>query len=114
MKFKFEHFVCNLDIFKRDHDLLVRFYDSSKEQEEIDIVNLIIVEPGYGYICLKLKGDDSLLSGFLDEDIFSNPEMVEAAICFLESLSPLSSSAYIPYQIDLISRKSFIGYNGEY
>jgi len=112
--FEHEHFTCDVDIFKRNDDILVRFYDASKEQTEEEIVNLVIVEPGHGYICLKFKGDDGLLSGFLDKNVFSNNSMVEAAISFVESLSPLSDGAYLPHHIDLISRESYVEYNGEY
>lgn len=65
-------------------------------------------------MCLKFKGDGGLLSGFLDKKIFSNENMVDAVIAFVESLSPLSTGVYLPHHIDLISRDSYVEYNGEY
>lgn len=113
--FKYKHFSCDVDIFRNQKDIIVRFYDKSKEQSEAKITDLVIVEPGYGYICLKFKGDhEGLLSGFLDRDIFHDENMVDPAITFVESLSPLSDGAYLPYHIDLISRDSYVEYNGEY
>ena len=68
--FEYKSFSCDVDIFRNGDDLVVRFYDKSQEHSEEEIVDLVIVEPGYGYICLKFKGDDGLVSGFLDKNIF--------------------------------------------
>lgn len=114
MEFKFNDFSCDVDVFYRDKDLLVRFYDSSKEQEEGEIINLVLVDPGYGYLFLKLKGDSGLLGGYLDENIFSSDEIVEAAISFIQSLSPLSMNIYLPYHVDRVKLTSYVEYNGEY
>jgi hypothetical protein len=115
VRFELKSFSCDVDVFNKGNDLLVRFYDSSKEQSEEEIINLIIVNPGYGYIFLKYKGDSSgLLGGFLDEEVFSSDEMVEAAISFVEDLSPLSKSVYVPYHVDRVSLTSYVEYNGEY
>ena len=112
--FEYENFSCDVDLFKNGNDLIVRFYDKSKEQSEEEIVGLVIVEPGHGYMCLKFKGDDGLLSGWLDKNIFLKQNMVESAIAFVESLSPLSAGAYLPHHVDLILRDSYVEYNGEY
>jgi len=112
MKFEYENFSCDVDVFYKENDVLVRFYDSAKEQSEDEIIDLVIVEPGYGY--LLLKGDSALLSGFLDEIIFSSDALIEAAIEFLESLSKVSGDVYTPYHIDLIKRTTYLEYNGEY
>ncbi|MCP3924215.1 MAG: hypothetical protein GY714_16675 [Desulfobacterales bacterium] len=114
MKFKFKNFSCEVDVFKKDHDLVIRFYNKKLEHEEKDICDLVIVDPGYGYLCLKFKGEDGLLSGYLDENVFSNDDIVNAAIDFVEKLSPLSNAAYIPHHIDRIQKTSYIEYNGEY
>lgn len=113
MKFQHENFSCDVDIFTNGDDLLVRFYDSSTEQDEKQIVNLVIVEPGYGVICLKFKGKEGLLSGFLDESVFSEAA-VDSAIDFVEKLSPRSGNAYIPHHVRLFKATSYIEYNGEY
>lgn len=114
MKFEYENFSWDVDIFRNRDDLIVRFYEKSREQSEEQIVYLVIVEPGHGYICLKFKGDGGLLSGFLDKNIFCNEEMVDEAIEFVESLSPLSEYIYLPHHIDLISRDGYVEYNVEY
>lgn len=114
MKFKYENFSCDIDTFYKDNDIMIRFYDSSKEHEEDQIVNLVLVDPGYGYLLLKIKGDSGLLSGFLDEKIFSTDEIVEAAIEFLENLSPIGRSGYVPHHVNRVRLTSFVEYNGEY
>lgn len=68
MKFTYKDFSCDADIFYSGDDILLRFYDSSKEQTEKQIHDLVIVDSGYGFLCLKVKGDSGLLSGYLDLD----------------------------------------------
>ncbi|RXZ77453.1 hypothetical protein EBB07_31310 [Paenibacillaceae bacterium] len=114
MKFNYKNFSCDTEIYYKDNDIIVRFFDSAKEQEEADIINLVIVDPGYGYLCLKYKGDAALLSGLLNEDVFSSDEHIDAAISFVENLSPTSKNTYTPYHIARIKQTSFIEYNGEY
>ncbi|MEO0688410.1 MAG: hypothetical protein AAFY76_25945, partial [Cyanobacteria bacterium J06649_11] len=82
--FRYENFSCDVDIFKNGNDILVRFYDKCREQSEEQITNLVIVEPGFGYMCLKFKGNDRLLSGWLDKNIFFQEDMVKSAIAFVE------------------------------
>lgn len=113
MEFSYKSFSCDAEIYYKDKDIVVRFFDSSKEQEE-DMFNLVIVDPGYGYLCLKHKGDSALLSGFLDEDIFSSDEHIDAAISFIEILSPNIKDVYTPYHITRFKQTSFMEYNGEY
>lgn len=114
MKFEYESFSCDVDVFYKENDVLVRFYDSSKEQSGDEIIDLVIVEPGYGYLLIKYKGDAALLSGLLDENIFSSDELIEAAIEFLEGLSKVSGDIYTPYHIDRVRLTSYLEYNGEY
>lgn len=114
MKFIFESFSCDVDVFYKDQDILLRFYDSSKEQKEEEIINLVIVDPGFGYLYLKFKGEAALLSGYLDENIFRSDEIVEAAINYIESLSPHSKNSYIPNHVARFKKTSFAEYNGEY
>lgn len=113
MKFQYEDFSCDVDIFKNGEDLIVRFYHKFMEQSEDQVVNLVIVESGFGYICLKFKGDDGLLSGFLDKNVFCNEDIVDAAIEYVESLSPKSRFAYLPHHVDLVLRDGYVEYNGE-
>lgn len=87
MKFEYKNFSCDLDVFYKKNDILVRFYDGLKEQSEEDIVNCVIVDSGYGYLFLKYKGDAALIGGFLDDEVFVSDDMIEAAIEFLKGLS---------------------------
>ncbi len=114
MKFEHGDFSCDVDIFQHDNDIVVRFFDQSKEYKTEEIINLVLVDSGFGYLMLKFKGDDGLLSGFLDERVFATEEAVYAAIEFIENLSPLSENAYIPFHINRIKLTSFVEYNGEY
>ena len=114
MKFEYDDFSCTVDIFQCDNDIVVRFFDQSKEHKAEEIVNLVLVDPGFGYLMLKFKGDNALLSGFLDERVFETEQAIYAAIEFIENLSPLSENAYIPFHINRIKLTSFVEYNGEY
>lgn len=112
-KFQHEDFTCDVDVFTKRDGLLVRFYDGSTEQEQDDIHDLVIVNPGYGFLSLKFKGDEGLLSGFLDEAVFSAAAVLKA-IEFVENLSPQSDNAYIPHHVRLFRATTSIEYNGEY
>lgn len=114
MKFEYQSFSCDVDIFYRENDIIVRFHDSSKEQSEEEIYNLVIVNPGYGYLLFKAKGEVGLLSGFLDESIFSSDDLVDAAIEFIENLSPIAKDVCIPHHVDRVKLTSYVEYNGEY
>ena len=114
MKFSYKNFSCDIEIYYKENDIIIRFYDSSKEQEEADIVNLVIVDPGYGYLCLKYKGDTALLSGFLNEDVFSTDDYIDAVISLIEDISPTNKNIYTPYHITRFKQTSYIEYNGEY
>lgn len=114
MKFTYKDFSCDVDIFYSGDDILLRFYDSSKEQTEKQIHDLVIVDSGYGFLCLKVKGGFGLLSGYLDRAVFSDSEVVDAALEFLESLSPKCRGGCIPNHVDLVDLADYTEYNGEY
>ncbi|KPV58662.1 hypothetical protein QJ48_14865 [Paenibacillus sp. A3] len=115
MKFTFNNFTCDVEIFNKDKDdVVVRFSDKTKEQNEEEIIDLVIVDPGYGYLCLKIKGEGALLSGFLDEGIFVTDDMVEAAINYIEDLLPHAKNRYMPYHVARFKKSSYVEYNGEY
>jgi len=113
MQFTHYNFCCAVDVFKKDDDIIARFYDAAKEHGTGEIHDLVIVDAGYGYLCLKFKDDDGLLSGCLDEFVFATDDIVEAAIEFVESLSPKSAFAYIPHHVDRVRKISYVEYNGE-
>ena len=114
MEFTYGSFSCAVDVFTSGADLVVRFYDAKREHQEAEIVNLVVVDPGYGYLCLKFKGGEGLLSGLLDERFFADDELINQAIEFVESLSPRSRTAYIPHHVDRVRLTTFVEYNGEY
>ena len=114
MKFKANDFSCDVEKYKLDDkSFVVKFFDKGKEHSEEQICDYVLVEPGYGYICLKYKGKDALLSGFLNEDTFTD-EMIQIAIDFVESLSPYSDDAYIPHNIMKVKITGTVEYNGEF
>jgi hypothetical protein len=113
-RFECDNFSCDVDVFFKKDDIVVRFYDKSKEQKASEIIDLVIVDSGFGYLCLKFKGSDGLLSGFLDQEIFSNDKLIQTAINFIENLSSHSETAYIPHHIDIFKKTSYKEYNGEY
>jgi hypothetical protein len=115
MIFKVNNFFCDVDIYRNETDLVVKFYDKAKEHREEQIVNLVIVDPGYGYVNLKLIGKYAgLLSGFLDENIFSTDDLIEGAIDFVHNLSPDAKNAYVPHHIRKVKFTGYVEYNGEY
>lgn len=114
MKFTYNLFSCDVDTFTQNDTVIFRFYDGSRIQTEEEIVNLVIVDPGYGYLCLMMKGNSALLSGYLDEAIFHSKEMVDAAIQFVEETTPEVRNVYMPYHIARVKKASYVEYNGEY
>lgn len=115
MKFIYNSISCDVELYLNDQDTVVRFYDKNSEQHEDEIINLVHVDPGHGYLCLKYKGKDAaLLSGLLDEGFFNTDEIVQAAINFIENISPDAKNRYVPHHISRIKKTNFVEYNGEY
>lgn len=114
MKFEYEAFSCDVDILRNEQKAIVRFYDRTKEQNENEIVNLVIVDAGYGFLTITFKGDCALVGGFLDADIFTSNEMADAAAEFAINCFPENANRYILYHIDRVKKTDYIEYNGEY
>jgi len=55
MEFAYKQFRCDVDVFRKDEDILLRFYDKTKEQSENEIINLVIVDPGRGIEKMVIK-----------------------------------------------------------
>lgn len=107
---------------------MVRFYARNKEQKGETIGNYVYVNPSYGYISIKDKTvkisnytqegvlesqhqeSGGLISGFLDERVFTSEEMVKAAVYFLIDL--IGDNGYY-YNLSLVKTVSFVEYNGE-
>lgn len=114
MKFVYGSFSCDVDILSNGQKSIFRFYDGAKEQKEDEIVNLVIVDPGYGFLTLTNKGNSALVGGFLDEEAFISTEMADAAVEFAISYFPENAEWYIPYHVDRVKKMDFTEYNGEY
>ena len=103
-----------MDLFCNGEDVLLRFYDGTREHRESEIVNLVIVDPGYGFLCLKIKGDCGLISGCLDESVFTSEKMIESAVDFLKNLAPRINDGYVPFHVQRVKTIDYVEYNGEY
>jgi hypothetical protein len=114
VEFRHGAFSCAVEIFRRGDDIVVRFFDAARDHAAEQIMNYVVCDPGLGFLCLRFKGENGLLSGFLVDTVFANEAIVEAAVDFTMSLSPKSESAYIPFHIDRIRLASYVEYNGEY
>ncbi|MEJ8302722.1 hypothetical protein [Saccharibacillus sacchari] len=114
MKFQYENFSCDVETFEREQDIMIRFYDAAKEPDKNRISDLVIVDPGYGYLCLKFKGDAALLGGYLNEAFFKSDDAMEAVVAFIENLYPQTQNVYMPYHIDRVRKTGDVEYNGEY
>lgn len=115
MKFIYQDFSCDTEKYDlNEKSFIIKFFDQQKEHAAHQIVNYVLVDPGFGYICLKFKGEEALLSGFLNEAIFSNDLMISAAIEYVQSLSPFSDVAYIPHQVMKVTCTGSVEYNGEF
>jgi hypothetical protein len=108
---------------------MARFYARNKEHRAEKISDFVSVTPSYGYISIKVKTVEistynqesvliaqkkqggGLISGFLDERIFTSKEMVQAAIYFLIDI--IGDVGYY-YNISLVKTADFVEYNGEY
>jgi hypothetical protein len=113
-EFRHGDFVCDVEVSSNGDDLVVRFFGRAHDHEVGQIRGLVIADPGIGFLALRFKGDAALLTGFLQEHRFADPGRVEAAIEFLESLSPKAANAYIPHHVDLFRNTTYVEYNGEY
>lgn len=115
MKFKTKDFSCDVEKYTLDDgkSFVIKFLNKEKEHSAERICDYVLVDPGLGYICLKYKGENALLSGFLDENTFTD-EMIFRAIDFVESLSPYSNNAYIPHNIMKVKISGTVEYNGEF
>ena len=114
MEFSHGDFACAADIYRDGNDIVVRFYNSEREHTAQQIVDHVAVDLGYGYICIKFKDEyGGLLSGVLDDRYFNSDTMVKAAIEFVENLSPLARTVYLPHHVVRFQSVAYIEYNGE-
>jgi len=118
MKFKFkqegyEEKECDVEIFKNENGIVVKFFNKNVEPKEDEMRDYVFVDTGYGYISLKQKGEDGILSGFLKKDFFSNELIILQASDFVESLNPEMKDAYIPHNFERIQKYDSLTWTGE-
>ena len=116
MKFVYNGLYCDVDVFHNENGIVVRFYDHKKEPEDEQMKDLVIADSGYGFLCLKYKHgrESALISGFLDEALFSSEDMIDEAIEFLENLSTLKGDYCTYHHVDSVKLIDYVEYNGEY
>jgi hypothetical protein len=113
---------------RKEKLFMARFYARSKERKVERMRDYVYVNPSYGYISIKIKTVEisnytqegvlenqqqesvSLVSGFLDERVFTSEEMVKVAVYFLIDL--IGDNGYY-YNLSLVKTVSFVEYNGE-
>ena len=110
MKFTYKKFSCDTEKYElKNKGFIIKFFDETKIQKEM--VNYVLADPGFGYISVRFVGQDALLSGFMDEKIFTE-EMVDEVVEFVYSMIP--NPGYIPYNVMRVKFTDAIEYNGEY
>lgn len=102
MIFKYQEHKCDVEIYSNEEGIIVKFFNKEKEPKDNQIVDYVYVESGYGYINLKRKGEEGVLSGFLKKDFFVNSRMVNLAIDFVIQQLPNMGEAYIPYNLERV------------
>ena len=118
MKFKFkqdgyEEKECDVEIFKNKSGLVVKFYNKEIEPDENKISDYVYVDAGYGYLSLKRKGEDGILSGFLNKEFFSNTSIILQVRDFVKLLDPQIEDAYVPYNFERIQKFDSLTWTGE-
>ncbi len=118
MNFKFEHNdykskECEIEIYSNEEGIVVKFFNKETEPKEDKIIDYVYVDTGYGYLSLKRKGEDAILSGLLKKDFFSNSSIIHQAIDLVSKLLPNLEDAYIPYNIERIQIYDSDNWTGE-
>ena len=118
MDFRFEHEnykskKCQIEIYSNEDGIVVKFFNKEIEPKEGRIVDYVFVDAGYGYLSLKRKGEDAILSGLLKKDFFSNSSIIHQAIDLVTQLLPNLEDAYIPYNIERIQVYDSDNWTGE-
>ena len=104
---------CDVEVFKNEHGIAVKFFNKNDEPNDNEVINYVFVEAGYGYISLKRKSNDAIISGYLRREFFSNESIISRAKDFVESLVPEMKDAYIPYNFERITVFDRLTYTGE-
>lgn len=118
MNFKFQHRKykakeCATEIYSNEEGIVVKFFNKEIEPKEDRIIDYVYVDAGYGYLSLKRKGEDAIVSGLLKKEFFSNSSIIHQAIDFVSGLLPDLEGSYIPYNIERIQVYDSLTYTGE-
>jgi hypothetical protein len=113
MKFKYQDKECDVEVFSNEDGIVVKFYSATIEPKEDRILDYVYVDAGYGYIHLKRKGEDGIMSALLKKEFFNNSSIVDYTIDFVERLLPNMDDAYIPYNLERVITYDSMIYTGE-
>ena len=118
MKFKFEHKdykskECEIEVYSNEEGIVAKFFNKEIEPKEDRIIDYVFVDAGHGYLSLKRKGEDAILSGLLKKGFFSNSSIIHQAIDLVSELLPNLEDAYIPYNIERIQVYDSDNWTGE-
>lgn len=118
MDFKFEHKdykskECQIEIYSNEDGIVAKFFNKKIEPKKDRIVDYVFVDAGYGYLSLKRKGEDAILSGLLKKEFFSNSAIIRQAIDLVSEILPNLEDAYIPYNIERVQVYDSDNWTGE-
>jgi len=104
---------CATEVYSNSEGIVVKFFNKEIEPKEDRIVDYVFVDAGYGYITLKRKGEEAILSGLMKKDFFSNSSIIYQAIDYVLALLPNLEDAYIPYNIERMQVYDSLNWPGE-
>ena len=118
MNFKFDHKEyktkeCETEVYSNEEGIVVKFFNKEIEPKEDRLIDYVFVDAGYGYLSLKRKGEDAIVSGLLKKEFFSNSSIIHQAIDYMSTLLPNLEDAYIPYNVERIRIFDTLTYTGE-
>ena len=95
---------CDVEVYKNETGLIVKFFELQTEPKAGRICDYVFVPAGYGYINVKLKKEDAIMSGFLKKDFFSNSTIISQVIDEISKLAikifPQLEESFIPYNLE--------------
>ena len=114
LSFEADGLRCAVAVYRNATGFVLRFYDAARHPPAAPLKNLVLVDPGHGYLCLTQVGDDAVLSGLLDETVFGTDALVAQALAFAERQWSGAANAYLPHHVSRVRLTTYVEYNGEY